>query len=97
MRAVVVLLLLIANAIVASRDSNPAESAPPARTDSSLALLSTVDGATVEHGRPGCAADGRLACRLFAQAGEPPSLRFGEPGTPACRTGEDARAPVFTL
>jgi hypothetical protein len=87
MRAVVVLLLLIANAIVASRNSNPVESAPAARTDSSLALLSTVDGAAPEHGRPGCAADGRLACRFDAQAGE----------TPACRTGEDARAPIFRL
>ena len=45
MRAVVVLLLLIANAIVASRNSNPADSAPPVRTDSSSGLLATVDGA----------------------------------------------------
>ena len=45
MRAVVVLLLLIANAIVASRNGNPAESAPPARAEHSLPLLSTLDGA----------------------------------------------------
>jgi hypothetical protein len=41
-----------------------------------------------EHGRPGCAAGGRLACRLAAEAA-------GE--TPAGRTGEDALCSAAEL
>ena len=52
MRAVVVLLLLIANAIVASRNSEPAASAPVRPTDDSPRLLATVDGASPVD-RPG--------------------------------------------
>jgi hypothetical protein len=44
-RAIVVLLLLIANAVVASRHSSRPDPAPPARTEHSLGLLSTIDGA----------------------------------------------------
>ena len=46
MRAVVVLLLLIANAIVSTRNFNPPEPAPPVRTDYSLGLFTIVDGAS---------------------------------------------------
>ncbi|MFL6528994.1 MAG: hypothetical protein ACJ8HQ_09945 [Chthoniobacterales bacterium] len=44
-RAVVVLLLLIANAVVANWNSKPPHPAPPAHSDYSLGLFSTVDGA----------------------------------------------------
>ena len=87
MRAVVVLLLLIANAIVVSRNSSPSEPALPARTEPSLGLLATVDGGSLQRGSSDCAADLRQAGRLYAQAGE----------RPACRPGEHARAPIFQL
>lgn len=44
-RAVVVLLLLIANAVVANWQSSRPAPAPPARTEYSLGLFGTIDGA----------------------------------------------------
>ncbi len=56
-RAVIVLLLLIANAILsASRDNSP-KAAPPARTDHSLGFFTSLDGAAPERGGPPCRTD----------------------------------------
>ena len=56
MRAVVVLLLLIANAIVASWKDNPPDPAPVDRGEYTTRLLANIDGASVSEQSP--SADG---------------------------------------
>ena len=55
-RAVIVLCLLIANAVINPGKQSPPESAPPARSDSSLGRFAVLDGATLAppESRGGC-------------------------------------------
>ncbi|HEV3410100.1 MAG TPA: hypothetical protein VG095_07390 [Chthoniobacterales bacterium] len=93
MRAVVVLLLLIANAIVSSSSFNPPEPAPPERTDYSLGLLTIVDGAAPA---PGSNVVATPLCRRNELSLQTAREMATERRHYRC-TGEDARAPLLDI
>jgi hypothetical protein len=94
MRAVVVLLLLIANAIVSSSNFRTPEPAPPTRTDYSLGPFAVIDGAAPAHGNSEVVATPlcrRNALELQVAVGTATERRHYR-----C-TGEDARAPLLDI
>ena len=92
MRAVVVLLLLIANAIVSTSRVEPTAPAPPVRTEYSLGLLSTVDGAAVPPARSDVVAT--PLCRRTTLELEPTRVTATERRSYNC-TGENADVPLL--
>lgn len=94
-RAVIVLLLLIANAIVADRRSHRVDPAPSADSANPPALFRTVDGAPA--GTPRCGvqdAPDRPSTNISLQAA---ATRLGRRSAPSLPTRPDDNARVANM
>ena len=96
-RAIVVLLLLIANAIVSTSKTTAPNPAPAAFSDYSLGRFAILDGAALaEHGRPSGDAGATPLCRRDALS-LPASRETATERRSSNCTGEAAPAPLFDV
>jgi hypothetical protein len=88
-RAIVVLLLLIANAVVSSSRNRADNAAPSARSDYSLGLLSTIDGAAA--GTPRCGVQSAFYRFSIDRPPHDLATRLRRPSAPSVPIFDDVR------